>query len=744
MVKNKSLRKYRCLLFVALTVVFLIYAIFLVQRGCRDFHRDNSDSLSYIAALLEDSLAHGNSLSMEMTTQSDILAMSRESTLQGVAMLSLQNIASGFRFTTEINNMVESIYVYFLRSQKVLTRETLYPFDSFYEKDLLEQYLQDGRAVWYTCRRSGSDDASYIQPSNVLTMFHPLPLDAENPDAVIIVNLNINRILTGFSHYERIALTYGDTVVGANGSETQTGDLQALLTERRFSGDQGRTSLPQDTVYYQRLADTDIYCTILVAKTQLLTALLPNLSILAFTYIISLLASGTLLYAFSRLVSRRSQYLIEQIGDGTGGALASQADAFQSLDDAIHHLVSSNRLLLENEKKYRFLVQNLVITDIILGNIGSIDDMEQRLAYCGLKFEYPNFTGLVCVPSIDDSVLLADAAAAYGVILFIKELISSELSKDFDVYTALSLDNKIYFFINHSISYDTLNTLLKSLLHKIDVQAQNDYDISLFFSTGPCVHALADVAKSCHIANKLSDTRNMSETEEIISHISSQDVSPAFPSNISDRILSGFKKNSRDDVLRSVSAYFDDYLIPGGFNLELCINITSLLVANLVGELWSHNWNIRVEETLSYIASLSQQKTLEELRSKMCSIMELVFDLQPNQPVSEKEYSDKYIPTVIDYINNNYFKDLTIADIASCVDLNPRYLGELFKEATGKTLVKYLNTVRISRSKQLLTETTATIKDIAAKIGYNDIHAFIRHFKAMNYGMTPSEYRESH
>jgi len=69
-------------------------------------------------------------------------------------------------------------------------------------------------------------------------------------------------------------------------------------------------------------------------------------------------------------------------------------------------------------------------------------------------------------------------------------------------------------------------------------------------------------------------------------------------------------------------------------------------------------------------------------------------------------------------------------------------LGMIFKEATGRTLVKHLNAVRIKFSQQLLADTSKSIKEIANNVGYNDIHAFIRQFKA-TINMTPSDYRDS-
>ena len=52
----------------------------------------------------------------------------------------------------------------------------------------------------------------------------------------------------------------------------------------------------------------------------------------------------------------------------------------------------------------------------------------------------------------------------------------------------------------------------------------------------------------------------------------------------------------------------------------------------------------------------------------------------------------------------------------------------------------YLNNVRITKSKELLSQTDKKMYQIAKSVGYDNVKYFFRIFKKLT-GMTPEEYR---
>lgn len=68
-------------------------------------------------------------------------------------------------------------------------------------------------------------------------------------------------------------------------------------------------------------------------------------------------------------------------------------------------------------------------------------------------------------------------------------------------------------------------------------------------------------------------------------------------------------------------------------------------------------------------------------------------------------------------------------------------MSSIFKEKTGINFSEYLNTLRIERAKELLTNIDLRIQDIALQVGYQNVNSFIRTFKRSS-GLTPGEYRK--
>lgn len=95
---------------------------------------------------------------------------------------------------------------------------------------------------------------------------------------------------------------------------------------------------------------------------------------------------------------------------------------------------------------------------------------------------------------------------------------------------------------------------------------------------------------------------------------------------------------------------------------------------------------------------------------------------------------------VIDYIDKNFRKELTLVELADLIDLSPQYLCRLFKECLSLRPFEYLARKRIQQAKLLLLEDKLNINEIAAEVGYNDCSYFCAVFKKHEM-LSPAEFR---
>lgn len=97
---------------------------------------------------------------------------------------------------------------------------------------------------------------------------------------------------------------------------------------------------------------------------------------------------------------------------------------------------------------------------------------------------------------------------------------------------------------------------------------------------------------------------------------------------------------------------------------------------------------------------------------------------------------------IIDYIDNNYDKNISSADIANALFISKSYLCRIFKRNFGCHFHEYLCLYRMEKAKRLLLTTRKPIADIAMEVGFSSFSYFSKMFKAQMQ-KTPSEYRRS-
>ncbi|MBS4200585.1 helix-turn-helix transcriptional regulator [Bacillus sp. FJAT-49732] len=99
-----------------------------------------------------------------------------------------------------------------------------------------------------------------------------------------------------------------------------------------------------------------------------------------------------------------------------------------------------------------------------------------------------------------------------------------------------------------------------------------------------------------------------------------------------------------------------------------------------------------------------------------------------------------HLTELLDYLRENYNKSITVQQAASMVNLSPNHFCKIFKKVTSKTLIEYLNILRVNEAERILMETDLPITEVAEKVGYGSITYFGRVFKKIK-NISPSAIR---
>lgn len=115
-------------------------------------------------------------------------------------------------------------------------------------------------------------------------------------------------------------------------------------------------------------------------------------------------------------------------------------------------------------------------------------------------------------------------------------------------------------------------------------------------------------------------------------------------------------------------------------------------------------------------------------------------EIRKNQMLHFDKQLQRIMPEIMQYIEENYYKTLSLEELAEKSFYNPSYFSRIFKELYGKTLTEYITEKRIMEAVRLLENTDLTIEEVCRRVGYSDKKHFYKMFKN-KMELTPGQYR---
>lgn len=104
-------------------------------------------------------------------------------------------------------------------------------------------------------------------------------------------------------------------------------------------------------------------------------------------------------------------------------------------------------------------------------------------------------------------------------------------------------------------------------------------------------------------------------------------------------------------------------------------------------------------------------------------------------------YSNELVVKMLNYIDDNLYKRITMDEISSIFYFNKDYLMRIFKKELDITIMDYINKRRIYNSLDLLKNTDDLVIKIALNSGYSSLEYYSETFTKI-LGVSPLTYRK--
>ena len=128
--------------------------------------------------------------------------------------------------------------------------------------------------------------------------------------------------------------------------------------------------------------------------------------------------------------------------------------------------------------------------------------------------------------------------------------------------------------------------------------------------------------------------------------------------------------------------------------------------------------------------------------TEVCSLIEQIIDecFSMTDSISTNETIKDTVKLVAEYIDNNYFEELSLTSISKLFFVESSYLSRAFKHEMGENLMLYIAKKRIQKAIELIMQDELSLLDISYLVGYNDYTYFNRVFRKIT-GKSPREYK---
>ena len=110
------------------------------------------------------------------------------------------------------------------------------------------------------------------------------------------------------------------------------------------------------------------------------------------------------------------------------------------------------------------------------------------------------------------------------------------------------------------------------------------------------------------------------------------------------------------------------------------------------------------------------------------------------QPVPTSVDVDADLRAVLQWVEGNLDRELTVDELARRAAMTPRTFARRFKAATGTTPLQWVLHQRVVAAQRLLEASSVSIDEVAATVGFASAAALRQHFTKV-VGSTPSAYR---
>lgn len=654
------------------------------------------------------------------------------------------------------NNLYHSIYFYIKDSDYVISsQDSTVKLERFVDQEWMERYAQlqqerkTNRMLPARPILTGYADTSGF--SNYgrqhLTYVYPITPFTSNFEGALVFNIYEDMLLELYMDrpFSGNLAIFDENGTWLTGVKTAEGD--ALLQEFDWELVMDENGPRKDYFYsahkgtlyqYSYLRSADNWFVLLSVEDN--SQLMQKTTSFQIIFVIFLLLFVPFIALLVVLLSRRLYSPIAQLARELSASgkldMSMETDEWSAISLAVRDLLREDHRLFSDTGREK--LRNATFLSILSEDIGQNEDDVQEI------LPYPNNICVIAAIDQSDDKLRKDQSFDSRMRLFLR-LVEQGLSGEGANATAMRYEgNTIVTILSLSEKpqgAEGIEEKLQARLRELQQEARTVLEHTVTFAVGGVEDSDGGARRSFERAKSVLEYRFIQGVESILFY--DRIVGGTLHYDADERvkyIRHCLYAGKKEEVLQGLEALVGE-LTSKKYVSFICVSLILNELATTLAE-YVIEKEIDLEDLLADHAAIYRQLwknlTLKEANRWFSEMISVVMDYRQSMETSS---GSKYIRDIIEYVKESYTKNIAIESIAEHIGISYSHMRKLFKDATGRNLVDYINTLRIQKAKQLLCETNYTVKEIAAMCGYNHERSFSRAFTHAE-GVAPGKYKE--
>ncbi|MBJ6359936.1 helix-turn-helix domain-containing protein [Paenibacillus sp. GCM10012307] len=654
------------------------------------------------------------------------------------------------------NNFILDYYIYYNKSDIVLSPHSTYEMPKFYESVLFDP--KEGLDEWRDRFFNGYSHRNLMPTQRVVYHDRPYdmliyrqslgyPNDPQGTIMVLIDNREVLKLFEGISSKDGSSIYVMDEQgqiiisIGADPAAVQPMNREELLHDGPSGLIKASPKTADMTITYTTSRQNG-WSYVVAQPPHIVLEKVFYIKNIVFTAAAIFILFGILLaYFFTYRSNKPLKAIVRTLNESFHSEDNKTGNPFFFIQRSVSDLVDNNTRLQKEMRRQAPLLRAALFEQLLKGEVIGEKNIETALLHQNLHLN-DRFCGVALLQftGYDHSLsqeMLKDLDYKRVILKEAMHRLLGEHIYDHDV----SEDKIALLFFDNSDHREDCERLIKQSLETLSAEIMQGLNISFAIGVGGIYESRMEISKSYEEARQALSFHGREQTRGIIwfDSLPQEQTSYYYPLDAAVRLVNVAKSGDWHEVERLLDELYRNNFV----ERHLPLPLLQLFICDLVANLAKLHEQVAPDTAVDIRPLMGQVHDSDDMKKIYDAVVEHYRAICDHVNERKRSQNLRLLDDILRLIDGSYMQaDLNLDAAADRLLISKVYLSQFFKEQTGINFSDYIENKRMEEARKLLVSTEMAVNDISERVGYNSSNTFCRAFKRSN-GLSPLGYRKA-